>query len=311
MSGGKKEGHEAVSDVTPARVARVWSDAARLKQHPEYAELLGSPSVRERVVLLLRDLTGNAPTRWAFGTTLAATALVIACVVLLARPDYSTQVAEIRELPLVDGSVLTLGAKSELDVRFTDTERTVRMDRGEAFFSVAHNSARPFVVIAGDTRVRVVGTQFNVAYDGRRARVTVVKGEVQVSSEGGSIAQLFHADEVSSPVRLLANQRLDTENGAPLGAPETLQAAQVCSWCQGRLAYQDAPLSDIVADANRYYDGQIIIATPALGAERLTTSFRASQIDEMLDTLEETLSITVERRAGGTVELTSKKDADH
>lgn len=303
MSEGKKGAHGAVGDIAPEHVARVWSDAARLKEHPEYAELLGSPTVRERVVAFWRDLIVNPPARWALGSTLAAVVLVGACVAIFDRSDYSTRVAEVRELPLDDGSVLTLGAKSELDVRFTETERTVRLDRGEAFFSVAHNAARPFVVIAGDTRIRVVGTQFNVAYDGRRARVTVLRGEVQITSEGGRIARLFHAGEVATPVRLLANQRIDAEDSAPPGAPETLQGTQVCSWCQGRLDYREAPLSDIVADANRYYHGQIVIVTPDLGAERLTTSFSASQIEEMLDTLPGSLSVTVERRADGTVEL--------
>lgn len=311
MSDRKKGPHGAAGDVAPAQVARVWSDAARLKQHPDYAELLGSPTFRERVVACWRGLTINPPTRWALGSTLAAVMLVGACVAIFGRSDYSTRVAEIRELPLSDGSVLTLGAKSELDVRFTDTERIVRLDRGEAFFSVAHNAARPFVVIAGDTRIRVVGTQFNVAYDGRRARVTVLKGEVQITSETGKIARLFHGGEVSTPVRLLANQRIDAEDSAPPGAPETLQGTHVCSWCQGRLDYQDAPLSDIVADANRYYSAEVVIATPALGAERLTTSFRASQIDEMLDTLPGTLSITVKRRVDGTVELAPKSGVGH
>ena len=311
MSDGKKGAHGAAGDITPAQVARVWSDAARLRQHPEYSELLGSPTVRERVVAFGRDFTGNPPMRWTLGSSLAAVVLVAVCVAFFDRSDYSTRVAEIRELPLSDGSVLTLGAKSELDVRFTETERTVRLDRGEAFFSVAHNAARPFVVIAGDMRIRVVGTQFNVAYDGRRARVTVLKGEVQVTTEGGKIARLFNGGEVSTPVRLLANQRIEAEDSAPPGAPETLQGTQVCSWCQGRLDYQDAPLSEIVADANRYYHGRIVIATPALGAERLTTSFGASQIDEMLDTLSGSLSATVERRADGTVELARKHGVAH
>ncbi len=72
-----------------------------------------------------------------------AVVAVATWVAFFDRSDYSTQVAEIRELPLGDGSVLTLGAQSALDVRFTETERIVRLDRGEAFFSVAHNAARP------------------------------------------------------------------------------------------------------------------------------------------------------------------------
>ncbi|MFZ5748085.1 MAG: FecR family protein [Pseudomonadota bacterium] len=300
--------HDWLDDgaVDPRFVRLAWEEAARLTEHPDYAALRGTPTMRERAVALARDIADaiRLPAMPASRRALAAAAVVAAFVAVWALTPhsrgYATQVAEVRDIPLTDGSTVTLGARSKMDVAFTDVERTVRLNDGEAFFSVAHNAQRPFIVLVGDKRVRVVGTKFNVRYDGARVRVSVLEGVVEVSQ--GKAPADAPADQPRL-VKLVAGQQLLASDAAPLHQPEPLHGAVPGAWRGGRLDYQDAPLSEIVADANRYSARPIRIASPALAGERLTTSFRTTQIDQMLETLPQILPVSVRRDADGSVRL--------
>ena len=89
-------------------------------------------------------------------------------------------IAEVREIHLSDGSEVTLGARSSLEVAFRLHERRVALTSGLAFFSVSKNPSRPFIVLVGDKEVRVVGTKFEVRRDPAGMRVSVVEGTVEV-----------------------------------------------------------------------------------------------------------------------------------
>jgi transmembrane sensor len=295
-------------DAAFRNAAQAWDGAALLKHSPTYADLLGTPTLRERVVAWWHSVTEFrpqfAPSRgFAFASVLAVVIVTGALFLTPREPDFSTQVAEIRDVPLDDGSVVTLGAKSALDVKFSQDERTVRLAGGEAFFSVSKNAARPFVVLAGDTRIRVVGTKFNVNYDGGRVRVSVLEGVVEVMRGDGGTERVTSGNTSGSMVKLIAGQQVVALDSVPLPKAEPLNGAEPGVWREGRLSYQDAPLSEIVADANRYRAGQIRIMSPLLTNERLTTSFRTSQIDQMLDTLPDTLPLIVQRKPDGSIEL--------
>ena len=117
------------------------------------------------------------------------------------------------------------------------------LQHGEAFFAVAHDEARPFTVAAGDARVRVLGTRFDVRRSpGDRVRVEVEQGLVEVSRDlpnGASVA------------RVAAGQgALADATGVRTAA--LAKAEDVGAWRRGRLAYAAAPLEDVVADLNRY-----------------------------------------------------------
>jgi transmembrane sensor len=295
-------------EIRDRHVQMAREEAAAFADQPDYAEFLGTPTLRERLVVLWQRL-GNALRGYGthrFERRLAATTMAVALALggwwmWPHRTDYETSIAEIRDMALDDGSVVTLGARSALDVRFSKAERTVRLARGEAFFSVSHDSGRPFVVLAGDKRIRVVGTKFNVNFDGDHVRVSVLRGIVQVMPAGDAGA--YRTSKHAGSVTLVAGQQLLAMTSTPLGRPQPLGGAQPDAWRTGRLTYQDASLAEIVADANRYYGHDIRIVSPSLMGERLTTSFRTTQIDQMLETLPASLPIEVKRDSDGTVEL--------
>lgn len=298
--------------VSERHLRQAWDDMPDLKGRTGYQALLGKPTWRERLVAAFRRGAAFPAPLWA------GAAAVLAVVVLAGgwsysalSPDYETRIAQVRQLTLADGTSVTLGARSAMDVHFTRDERTVRLSGGEAFFTVTSDAARPFIVQAGDKEVRVVGTRFNVNYDGQRVHVGVEEGIVDVMQPAP--ARTFPVTgEGRAPadvVRLVAGQQLVAQNARALGAVQSLAGARPGGWRSGRLDYQDALLADIVADARRYYPHDIIIASPSLAGERLTTSFRTSQVREMLDSLPRILPVTVRHTANGGVELLRKDGA--
>lgn len=208
------------------------------------------------------------------GGALAASALLAlagAWQVLHERGRYSTGKGESKVVTLHDGSVVTLNTESEIRVAYSDTQRGVELIAGEALFDVAKNRALPFVVTAGETTVRVVGTSFTV----RRLEDTPVEVLVR---EG--IVEVFKPQTGIAPVRITAN----TMAVAPLGGAagitaRALPVAQVdrqMAWKNGQIAFEGETLAQAVQEFARYSDTRIVIDDPALGREEIAGLFRAT-----------------------------------
>src|ERR1700736_4752700 len=159
------------------RFESIWQDAATLEALEPLAALRPARDPWWRRV---RASLVAHPLRWAGSASLAVAITGIGVWLLLTPVYYATGVAEVREIHLSDGSEVTLGARSSLQVAFRLHERRVALTSGVAFFSVAKNPSRPFVVRVGDKEVRVVGTKFEVRRDPQVVRVSVVEGAVEV-----------------------------------------------------------------------------------------------------------------------------------
>ncbi len=198
------------------------------------------------------------------GALAAATALVV-----LPRGGMAvtTGIGEVRRLGLADGSSLAIDARSRLNVDVARTgTRTVAMDSGRALFRVTHDAAHPFQVVAGAVTITDVGTVFEVSRDEDAGTVDVIvsEGAVDVATPQGTR-------------RLVAGQRASFAARGPLPATRTVDAATLArtiGWTEGRLDLDGETLRDAVAEMNRHNQLQIILATPALGAEPLYGAFR-------------------------------------
>jgi transmembrane sensor len=178
----------------------------------------------------------------AAGGGLLAACLALA-VFALPGSTYETRPGERRQIALADGSQITLAPASRLRAASRWRPRALSLERGEAFFVVAHQDDQPFTVQAGDALVRVVGTRFNVHRGADRdVRVEVEQGVVQVSEgpNGQDRAVTLRAGQMA-----VADAR-----GLTVGV--LAQPELAGGWRQGRLAYDDAPLAEVVADLNRY-----------------------------------------------------------
>lgn len=304
VTAAERRAFEAWRDADPAhaaayrKVERLWDQLAQWREL-EVLEPLDRLSWRERWQMWREQLRERQrPIR------LLPAAAAVAALVALAFPavqqmlraaDFHTETAQIADVTLPDGSRVTLGAESAIDERFTGKERRVALLRGEAFFNVSKDAARPFVVMIGDTAVRAVGTAFNVRRTGGTVRVDVSEGVVAVSRPG----------DVKSERRLTAGQRLTVAPARPLAQlqPAPTPVKDVAAWRQGRLVYYGAPLHEVVADANRYYNGEIVIADPSLADLQLTAAFRSDEIEKLVLTVAEALPVIVIREDGGRLVL--------
>jgi transmembrane sensor len=191
--------------------------------------------------------------RWLGGLGAAAAATAVAITIaplgeLLPQPDtlYTTAKGESRTVQLADGSRVDLNTDSHISVRLEKDARRVTVHDGQALFDVAHDSARPFLITAGDETVRVIGTRFDVRRRDGQLSVTVLRGLVEVSTDGED-----------TPVRLRPGQMLEHVEGASGVSVRAVAAEDQVGWRSGRLVYRDQPLGRIVSDMNHYFDRPI------------------------------------------------------
>jgi len=211
----------------------------------------------------------------------------------------------VRRLDLPDGSVVTLNTNSAVTLRFTAGERRVRLLRGEAHFEVAKNPARPFVVDTRGVAVRAVGTAFNVRVHAAAVDVLVAEGRVGVADadNGNSLVQAKPATAAPEASLLVAGERASIVTGrgaARVPARVTTVASdemdRLLAWQKPRLDYADAPLAEIVADFNRYNRHKLVVADARLAERRFGGTFSAGDYASLVQLLEMTFGVVVERR---------------
>ena len=281
------------------RFEEIWNDSAGLQELADLAPLdqegFGARIQRARAaaVAIIRRPAGIA-------AGVAVTALVLLMAFnfsgVIAPPPtltqaYSTQIAELRDIALADGSQLTLGARSDIAVSFTADERLVELAAGEAFFAVAQDPGRSFIVLAGGTRVRVTGTQFDVRRGERQVRIAVLEGAVEVSQATGAAQP---ATDERARV-LTAGQQVIAALDGTVTAALDLGRFQPGAWRQGRLVYVDTALGEVIADANRYSERPIELAGRDISDLLVSASFRTDQIDQMINSLTGILPIEADR----------------
>jgi transmembrane sensor len=216
---------------------------------------------------------------------LAATILVMLGAVLgwysLGRGTntYSTAIGSMEVVPLADGSRITLNTDSAMRVELSPTERRVRLDRGEAFFEVAKDPTRRFVVHAGDKRIVAVGTKFSVFNSDGAVRVVVTEGLVEVTTADSAIA--VPVTSVSAGSIAQAGSA-----GVVVQKLSVAEAESSLSWRSGYIALRDTPLAEAVAEFNRYNEKQIVIADPELADLRVGGNVRTTNVVAFVHVLE-------------------------
>ncbi|WP_181160169.1 FecR family protein [Sandaracinobacter neustonicus] len=186
-----------------------------------------------------------------------------------AANSVSTQRGEIRLVPLPDGSTMTLNTASAAHVEFSDRLRQVTLKEGEALFDVARDVVRPFVVMAGSTSVRAVGTSFTVSrIEARPVQVLVRQGTVEVETGG----QLRSVSQIGANRRAVVRQSHPVE----ISSVNSADVDRELAWREGMLSFEDCPLREAAAQFARYSDSHILFADPAIGNETITGLYAAN-----------------------------------
>lgn len=210
--------------------------------------------------------------------------LLAACLALLAfsllqlyppaywQADYVTAKGEQRDILLPDGSRVRLNTATLLALHFSEKTRQVELLEGEAFFEVAKDPARPFIVSSEEGSVRAIGTAFSVRRQAPLMRVELLHGVVEVSQ----------AQQTGKRMTVGQTAEIGAE-GVRIGKESPPDA--LAAWREGYLLLDGAPVAEAVAQINRYRPGRVLLLDNALAARRVSGLFRLDALDQALDAI--------------------------
>lgn len=270
----------------------LWS-AADLLSAPRLKALAETPPNRRQRRPLLR---------YAVAASVLAVALGLGLFSGLNHPggyraEFATALGERKHVALPDGSVIDLNSRSRLQVRFEQDRRLIELSEGEAMFSVAHDTSRPFVVEAGSGKVTVTGTRFDVRRDVAQTRVAVEQGTVKVQGRDAADDQF---------ISLSAGLGTHVDAQGQVAAAYAVNPAELTAWRSGKLVFNNASLSEVAAEVSRYREKPLTVTNPAVASLRLTSVFKSDNTDALLKALPSILPVAVRTLADGSQEIIAK-----
>jgi len=211
---------------------------------------------------------------------------------------FRTDVGQRSTVTLPDGSVVTLNTDTVLRTKADGERRLLYLDKGQAFFKVAHDKRHPFVVSAAGRTVTAVGTAFDVRVDHGRFAVTLVEGKVRVETPtllppvvstktSATVAPAAPVAQVPvQDVELVAGNQFTALDDTrwTVSRADTIKET---TWLTGWLKFQNEPLGQVVEEFNRYSDRRIVIQDPKLAGRPITGRFKAGDVDAFVSALAE------------------------
>jgi transmembrane sensor len=199
----------------------------------------------------------------AFVVILVIGALAAGYFALPKQQTYATTIGGHETLTLDDGSQIELNTNTTVRVAYDSSQRNIWLDKGEAYFHVAHDSAHPFVVTLGNVRVVDLGTKFLIRRESDRVEVALLEGKARFEDSVGS-PQLRQTTLTPGDVVMA------TANSVSLVRKSPQNLTNQLGWRRGMLVFDQATLADVAGEYNRYNRQKIVIADAATG--RLTIS---------------------------------------
>ena len=216
---------------------------------------------------------------------------------------FATAVGEQLTVSLSDGSFMELNSNTLARVDYSRRQRTIHLDRGEAFFRVAHDTQRPFWVTAGGGWVRAVGTEFNVYMRAASLQVTVREGVVRAGEAAGSLSTAEPDDrKLQTWVTLSSGQQADLDmTAARKRALSSEELADAVAWRSGTVYFENRPLADVVAELNRYSAQPLILEGNSLRTLLVGGAFQAGPqgAPALVHMLEQNFDVQVSREPSG------------
>jgi transmembrane sensor len=200
----------------------------------------------------------------------------------LNETEFRTQSGERREITLADNSVVDLAPDSDLVVRYRARLRLITLCAGEALFRVAKNPNRPFIVQAASTRVRAVGTVFNVERGVQGVSVTVTEGRVAVSQQAATRLPLTTAQAVSPVLGLGANEQVLI---APNGVASPIRAIAVnpsAGWETDQIVFDNEAVAEVAHRFNLHNQTKIDILDSQLAVRHISGVFQANDLPSFI-----------------------------
>lgn len=240
--------------------------------------------------------------RWLFpGAAGASAALVLMVAILVFVPSvmrvgqeersYTSNSAQRMSVDLRYGAEVALNMRSEISVIETREKTSLRLSRGEAFFTVEPGRDRTFVVRAGNAEVTVTGTSFEVAHFPNHTMVAVEHGSVQVA-----VGQ-------SPTMSLRAGDRALISADGAIRSLSNIPPEIVGAWRDGQLIFVDEPLGLVFDRLQLYTQSRITLAADVDTSLLVSATFASQDIDNVLSGLDDSLPISIERTTTGDLEV--------
>jgi transmembrane sensor len=234
------------------------------------------------------------------------TALALAASLLLALglflpkinyylADYNVAAGQQKQITLSDGSSILLNTNSAFSVSFNQQQRLITLHQGEAFFQVATDKTRPFIVQTSAGQVRALGTAFDVKQQDQQTQIIVFEHAVSITTtQGLRLEKLQTAEQLKfSADSVQTASKVNLQRAAP--------------WHQQRMVFQDKALVDVVAELNRYRSGKIICLNDSIKNLPITGVFGIADTELALQAIEQSLPVRITRITDQLILLSQNK----
>lgn len=268
-----------------AEFAALWADLAQLRQ-------LNQP--------VLPAARRKSLWRPALSTALALLFALPSTNVGAPNTPYRHQVVAhaqgTRTLKLPDGSTLYINANTRLRINFRAQQRDIYLDQGQLYLEAAADKERPLWVHAGNARVRVEGSGFDVRRGQRQLVVSVAHGQVAFEPEG----------DPSSAILLEARQRaiFDYHKGAQ---QQLLSNEEIAEWRGGHLTFRNRELGSLIDELNLYRSKPVQLAEGPLAHFKVSASLDVTDPDALLNALPALIPVKTVVLDDGQVRIESRK----
>jgi transmembrane sensor len=194
----------------------------------------------------------------------------------------------VQEIELPEGSVISLNLDSKISYpkKFESETREVKLE-GEAFFEVAQDTSRPFIIKTDEVYVEVLGTAFNVrAYENEEA--------VEITVENGKVAVYRIGDKDNMVILVRGQKAVFRKELAELAAMEN-EDINYKSWKTRKIIFEDTPMSEVVRIVNDIYHTNLELSGTNLNECPVTTVFDNQSLETILSVLSSTLDLEITR----------------
>jgi len=242
--------------------------------------------------------------RWGYAATAAALVLTVVAGLygsrLASETRFMTAIGEQATVSLPDGSTMQLNSNSLARVVYSKESRVIRLERGEGFFKVAHDSQRPFWVVGGGSWIRAVGTAFNVYEASAGVLVTVSEGVVKVGSAGPLLGAAPTDERIANvPVAVLAAGQQADLGGSSTATRKlsSTELARSVAWRDGTLYFENRPLGEVINELGRYTPLHLIVDQEELRRLPVGGTFHANPqgAEALLSLLHQGIGLTIRR----------------
>jgi len=274
----KEEAHKRAYDET----LNTWQTLEAVKHLPfefpqPHQAIKETPNTRNTI-------------NWLIPTALAASLLVVTLLVSTLSFNtpttsfFSTAIGQQKTITLDDGSTIVINTNTHLEVSLSKHLRNIHLYSGEAYFVVAKDPSRPFIVKTCFSAVRALGTAFNIRCDRKKGMVTVTEGSVQVVDTNA-------AHDGAASKRVEKGQSINIDETLGLSDPVIANNQRVNGWRKGEFIFENTPLTEVINEANRYSTSKILLGSPQLAQLPVTGRLELTDTLALVSALKVSLSL--------------------